>query len=445
MTDQRELDRLLGAFFVEGTDELADRVVDAALDQIGHTRQRRAVRMPWRLSTPKMLIRVAAVAVIVVLAVSGALYLIGPGRPAVAGPSPTPGASSSLSEPASPSVRPPSPSVRPPSPSIRLPSPSVRLPTWTATGNMITARADHTATLLPDGKVLVAGGNDFVGSNFVGFLPASAELYDPSSGSWTATGTMVTPRTGHTATLLPDGKVLVAGGAGGSGSDGGWATSAELYDPSGGSWTATGTMVSPRQWHTATLLPDGKVLVAGGWGGVLGLPLASAELYDPSSGSWTATGNMITARADHTATLLPDGKVLVAGGDKQASPTAMVVAAAELYDPSSGSWTATGSMGMARRGHTATLLPDGKVLVAGGSIISSATGALAAAELYDPSSGSWTATGSMGSARGGHTATLLPDGKVLVAGGWGSRPISFELANTATAAAELYDPGSGTR
>ena len=284
MTDQRELDRLLGAFFVEGTDELADRVVDAALDQIGHTRQRRAVRMPWRLSTPKMLIRVAAVAVIVVLAVSGALYLIGPGRPAVAGPSPTPGASSSLSEPASPSVR-------PPSPSIRLPSPSVRLPTWTATGNMITARADHTATLLPDGKVLVAGGNDFVGSNFVGFLPASAELYDPSSGSWTATGTMVTPRTGHTATLLPDGKVLVAGGAGGSGSDGGWATSAELYDPSGGSWTATGTMVSPRQWHTATLLPDGKVLVAGGWGSrpisfeLANTATAAAELYDPGSGT----------------------------------------------------------------------------------------------------------------------------------------------------------------
>ena len=412
---------------------------------------------------------------------------------AVASPSPTTGALPSPTPSSSTQV------TATPTPTPTPASPSVTPPAWTATGNMITPRAEHTATLLPDGKVLVAGGNDFVGSNFVGFLPASAELYDPASGSWTATGTMITPRTGHTATLLPDGKVLVAGGVGGSGSDGGWAAAAELYDPSSGSWTATGTMVSPRHWHTATLLPDGKVLVAGGRGGARGLLLASAELYDPStgswtatgsmgrvrgdhtatllpdgkvlvaggvgsssagvdypatasaelydpaSGSWTATGSMVSPRAEHTATLLPDGEVLVAGGDKQLSPTAMVVASAELYDPSTGSWTATGSMGRARVGHTATLLPDGKVLVAGGTRIPEATGALAAAELYDPSSGSWTATGSMGRARTGHTATLLPVGKVLVAGGWDSSAISFELANTATAAAELYDPGSGTR
>jgi uncharacterized delta-60 repeat protein len=303
---------------------------------------------------------------------------------------------------------------------------------WTATGKMPTPRQFHTATLLPDGKVLVAGGtgsNNTTGSNSA---LASAELYDPSNGSWTATGSMVTPRMFHTATLLPDGKVLVAGGTGNN-VTGKPLASAELYDPKSGSWTATGSMPTPRMFHTATLLRDGKVLVAGGSGNnsaSLKPPLASAALYDPGNGSWTATGNMVTPRFDFTATLLPDGKVLVAGG----LHSGVQAAAAELYDPGNGSWSATGSMVTPRADQTATLLPDGKVLVAGGS---GSNGALASAERYDPGSGSWTAAGSMVTPRQSHTATLLPDGKVLVAGGFG--------AEAPVVTAELYDPGSATR
>ena len=389
-----------------------------------------------------MLTRLAAAAVIGVLAVGGTLYLVQRGQPAVGGPSPTPGVSSSPSQPA---VGSPSPTPAVSSSPSQPASPSAGAPAWTATGGMIEDRFQDTATLLPDGRVLVAGGT--VGTG----LLASAELYDPGSGSWTATGKMPTPRQGHTATLLPDGKVLVAGGTGSNnvtGSNSALA-SAELYDPRSGSWTATGNMVTPRMFQTATLLPDGKVLVAGGTvsnsvdtaGGTVSNsvdtgggkpPLASAELYDPKSGSWTATGKMPTPRQGHTATLLPDGKVLVAGGlGSNSASLKPPLASAALYDPGSGSWTATGNMVTPRTDFTATLLPDGKVLVAGGLH----SGVLAAAaELYDPGNGSWTATASMVTPRADFTATLLPDGKVLVAGGSGS--------NGPLASAELYDPGS---
>ncbi|TFG86222.1 MAG: kelch-like protein, partial [Gemmatimonadales bacterium] len=181
--------------------------------------------------------------------------------------------------------------------------------TWTATGNMIEARAFPTATLLPDGRVLVAGGSLGLGGL------ASAELYDPGSGSWTATGNMIEGRGFHTATLLPDGTVLVAGGIG--------LSTAELYDPGSGSWTATGNMIEARAFYAATRLPDGKVLVAGGRNSG-----TSAELYDPGSGTWTVTASMIEARSGHTATLLSDVRVLVAGGEALGS--------AEVYEPGSG-------------------------------------------------------------------------------------------------------------
>jgi N-acetylneuraminic acid mutarotase len=307
---------------------------------------------------------------------------------------------------------------------------------WTATGSMIAARGSHTATLLPDGRVLVAGGN----SDGEPYTLASAELYDPTSGSWTATASMIEARGGHTATLLPDGKVLVAGGvAAGIGEDIPPAlASAELYDPVSSTWTATASMPEARSAHTATPLLDGRVLVAGGQGTAGSALLESAELYDPGSGSWSATGGMIDDRLGHTATLLPDGRVLVAGGVSLSFEIG-ALASAELYVPVSGTWTATASMPEARSGsatplpssHTATLLPDGGVLVAGG--YTGGGGALASAELYDPRSGSWTTTARMIEARGGYTATLLPDGKVLVAGGGG-----------APGSAELYDPGSGT-
>jgi uncharacterized delta-60 repeat protein len=284
-------------------------------------------------------------------------------------------------------------------------------PGWTATGALSIGREDHTATLLSDGKVLVAGGmgsrSGGSGSDYL----SSAELYDPATGRWTATNSLNKPRINHTATLLPNGKVLVAGGYN---SGTGHLSSAELYDPATGRWTATGSLITARSYHTATLLPNGKVLVAGGY-----RPdsLSSAELYDPATGSWTATGSLIAARVWHTATLLPNGKVLVAGG---------YMSSAELYDPASGSWTATGSLIAARVWHTATLLPNGKVLVAGGADISSA-------ELYDPATGTWTAAGAMRNERASHTATLLPIGKVLVAGGGGGDLLS---------SAELYDPAT---
>jgi hypothetical protein len=259
--------------------------------------------------------------------------------------------------------------------------------TWTATGSMNQGRFYQTATLLPDGKVLVAGGH---GSG--GHL-SSAELYDPLTGSWTATGSMNEGREFHTATLLLNGRVLVVGGegiVGVSGIDGSLA-SAELYDPRSGSWTATGSMTEARLGYVpATLLSDGRVLVAGGdsstqvvqpdtgGAGPDPLTLAAAELYDPRSGSWTATGSMTEARRDHTVTLLPNGAVLVAGGYR--IDTRSLVASAELYDPASGTWTPTASMIVARSGHTAIVLADGRVLVAGGGYSS--------AELYDPGSGS---------------------------------------------------------
>ncbi len=299
--------------------------------------------------------------------------------------------------------------------SAELYDPSTRR--WAATGNMITSRASHTATLLPNGKVLVAGGYDHINA-ITGFdIVASAELYDPSTGRWTATGSMVTPHWGHTATLLDDGKVLVAGGELGNR----MLASAELYDPSTGAWTATGNMVTPRSFHTAALLPDGKVLVAGG--GLGSRALASAELYDPSTGRWSATGNMVTPRTGHTATLLPDGMVLVAGGDGIDSAGA----SAELYDASTGKWNSTGGLVASTAAQPATLLLDGTVLV-----VSDA----GTASLYHPDTGSWTAPG-ITVTRHDDTATLLPDGAVLVAGGWG-RPGDGQ----ALASAELYNPGT---
>ncbi|HEX8441022.1 Kelch repeat-containing protein, partial [Archangium sp.] len=281
---------------------------------------------------------------------------------------------------------------------------------WVRTGSPIWPRVvGHTATLLPSGKVLVAAGVHMG----MGALDTS-ELYDPATGTWAPPSQMAVRRMEHTATLLSSGKVLVAGGqvASGDSSDPG-SLSAELYDPATDTWTATGSMLSPHRYHTATRLPSGKVLVAGGDGN-------TAELYDPATGTWTVTGAMNTSRQYHTATLLPSGKVLVAGGT---TSTGASPATEELYDPATGTWTPTGAMASTHSSHTATLLPSGKVLVAGGDTPN--------AELYDPATGTWTPTGAMGASRSGHTATLLQTGKVVVVG--------TQSNNT-----ELYDPASGT-
>jgi N-acetylneuraminic acid mutarotase len=288
---------------------------------------------------------------------------------------------------------------------------------WTATGDLTSRREDHTATLLADGRVLVAGGGKGSDDNdHRGGAGRSAELYDPATGNWTAAGDLTSRREDHTATLLADGRVLVAGG--GKGSDdndhrGGAGRSAELYDPATGNWMATGDLNSRREDHTATLLADGRVLVAGGGKGGAG---RSAELFDPATGNWTVTGDLTSRREDHTATLLPNGRVLVAGGKGADDKDDTAGRSAELYDPATGNWTATGNLHTRREDHTATLLPDGRVLVVGGK------GAAAgrSAELFDPATGNWTAAGDLNSRREGHTATLLPNGQVLVAGGKGA-------------------------
>lgn len=291
---------------------------------------------------------------------------------------------------------------------------------------MIEARTGHTATQLLDGRVLVAGGVGTQTSEFFANILASAELYDPSSGTWTATGPLLDIRNGHTATLLPDGKVLVFGGGSSSDGDGGPLASAELYDPSTGAWTATGSSIGAGPGRAAILLGNGKVLVVGGSDSNFE-PVTLAELYDPATGSWSATGSMIEARSSLTVTLLLDGTVMVAGGGP----------AVELYDPGTGQWTTTGALHDIRVGHTATLLRDGRVLVAGSM---NGTGASSSTEIYDPSSGQWTATGEMLEARLYHTAIVLPDGRVLVVGGVDSVIDGGQVS----VSAELYDPVTGS-
>jgi hypothetical protein len=226
--------------------------------------------------------------------------------------------------------------------------------------------------------------------------------------------------------LLLNGKVLVAGGDGTSSVQ----ASAELYDPISGTWTLTGSMNSVRELHTATLLSNGKVLVAGGDRGVT--PLASAEIYDPATGKWTTTGVLNTARNQHTATLLPNGNVLVAGG-----MGGQILSSAEFYNPITGHWTVTGTMNTNRSAHTMTLLSNGKVLVTGG--LGNSVNYISSSELYDPASGIWTLTGSMNSGRNSHTATLLPSGKVMVAGGQ-SAPFSSELYDVGLGYSNSWQP-----
>ena len=284
--------------------------------------------------------------------------------------------------------------------------------TWTETGPLGTERTSHTATLLPSGKVLVAGGGN--GTSTAAYSIASVEIYNPGEGNWTPTNPLHTARMGHTATLLPDGNVLVAGGNSMlvSGPNVVGTQSAEIYDPTTKTWTVTTPLNSGRSYHTATLLPNGHVLVVGGYTDD-NVPLNSAEIYDPSKKTWTQTGVLGTARSFHTATLLPNGKVLVVGGGRPAG-----LSSTELYDPIQGTWSPAGSLMTGRNRHTATLLPGGKVLFTGGNGAST-TVYLASAELYDAATNKVTGIASLNNARRFHTATLLPHGRVLVAGGRG--------------------------
>jgi hypothetical protein len=303
-----------------------------------------------------------------------------------------------------------------------------RAGTFSLTGEIDPARQYHTATLLPDGKVLVAGG---YGSGGVGWL-IDCQLYDPQKGEFGLTGRLTTRRDAHTATLLPSGKVLVAGGE--EVNEGGFSVllaSAELYDPSSGLFSSTGSMITGRELHTATLLSNGKVLIAGGED-AKGYAVTRSELYDPGIGSFTPTGSLSVGRYGHTATALANGEVLIAGGERiDEDGFDIALSSAELYNPSTGRFTPTGSMRAARKHHTATLLRDGRVLVAGGE--DNNGHALESAEVYNPGSGTFQTVGRMMAPHDSHTATLLGDGRVLIAGG-------FSGASGVTAAAELFDP-----
>lgn len=276
---------------------------------------------------------------------------------------------------------------------------------WAAAAPMAIARSHNSATLLLNGKVLVTGGDQ------AGVPLDSAELYDPATDSWAAAAKMSVARQRHTSTLLANGKVLVVGGGN---------SAAELYDPVSNAWLLAGSLTDSRSDHTATLLPNGKVLVAGGSGSISTTPY-SAELYDPQSNSWSLASSMTYDRYFHTATLLPNGRVLVAGGQSTDR------ASAELYDPALDTWTLASSMNAARQTHAAVLLPSGMVLVSGGEAVVS----LDSIELYDPATNLWTYAGKLAGSRHSHSANLLPDGRVLIAGGfYAVYPSFYNIATT---------------
>lgn len=293
---------------------------------------------------------------------------------------------------------------------------------WNAAAAMASARSGHAAASLTGpaceeapvpqwcGTVLVAGGHP----------QGSAELYDPAANQWSPTGSLGTPRTSATATVLADGRVLVVGGS----SD----ARAELYDPDSGTFSYTEALTSPRfRGHISTLLADGRVLIAGGYDPFV--PSAAAELFEPSTNEFTAVEPMFLRRADLGAVRLSDSRVLITGGHATSG-------AGEIFDPQTEKWSPAASTHVARSGHAPAGLPDGRILVSGGG----ASGAAGSAEYYEAENNRWTPTGSMRFGRRGHTATTLTEpgcaprcGTVLVVGGIGEEQLPV-------AAAEIYDP-----
>lgn len=315
---------------------------------------------------------------------------------------------------------------------------------FTTTGDMLQLRNYHTATLLPNGDVVLIGGGYTGMDDYEWFNPKQAEIYDPVAGTFRTSGSLIEARDSHTATLLPNGKILVAGGGPGD-----WMAfqSAELYDPTTGQFTATGKMAAYRMYHTATLLGNGKVLVAGGTDGWImdrvNYP-EIAELYDPATGTFTPTGTMVQPRSRHTATLLPDGRVLLTGGVLGGWGESL--SSAEVYDPAAGTFTEVRSLSGKRDTHTATLLGDNHVLLAGGQTYTDSTWYQLFyyddAQTYDPATGEFSSLITMNSARSYHTATLLQSGRVLLTGGY-STPANYGMSPFADYTAELYDPAGG--
>lgn len=286
--------------------------------------------------------------------------------------------------------------------------PALLDPTWTATTNtMSTTRAWHAAERLASGKVLLAGGAYMAGAATT--YVASADLYDPTSKTFASTGAMTTARARHASVVLSDGKVLVSGGSNGAG---GLAT-AETYDPVGGTWTATSPMAADRTRHQAVLLSSGKVLVAGG--AAAGVPVSTAELFDPATRSFSATGTMTMPRRDFQMFAIDGGKVLAAMGFANKWPD-VTLTQAEAYEPLTGVWSAAGTSSPDRSLHAGAKLKDGRILVAGGYSVGYSNN-IQNASIFAPSTGTWSTTGSMSTRRQQFTMTTLDNGAVLVAGG----------------------------
>ncbi|WP_024759866.1 Kelch repeat-containing protein [Streptomyces exfoliatus] len=322
---------------------------------------------------------------------------------------------------------------------------------WAATGQLPFAgfwgRPADAAVLLADGRVLLAGGED--GRRHP---TAATAVYDPAAGTWSAVGSMWTPRRLHTVTPLADGRLLAVGGIGHApdGPAAGLAT-AELYDPATGRWTpTTGSLRQARFSHSATRLPDGRVLVAGGATARPGPSphtLRSAELYDPVTGQWTQTRPMTDARFGHPAVPLVDGRVLLVGGVLAVGRGHYgALGYCETYDPATGAWTPTGTLATARKGHQATLLADGGVLVTGGDMRGFRSDDWAfdpysqwLTERFDPARGTWSADTDMPWGRSHHRAVLLRSGQVLVIGGTDDVSLAVGYQN-----ALVYDPAART-
>ena len=357
-----------------------------------------------------------------------------------------------------------------------LPAVSALSSDWHPTSSLPISRFAAGAAVLPSGRVLVVGGDSFVNARF----NPSAEIYDPVTESWTVTtplpnshrfialllktgevlvvgddaaGTVIptgyiynesaatwTPtgppsirRFSSTVTLLPSGKVLMAGGYNGGCCNGRKATykSAEIYNRKSNLWSSTSSMTERRLLHTATLLPSGKVLVVGGAIRDPVTPHSSAEIYNYKKNIWSLAGSMTTSRFAHTATLLPNGKVLVAGGFKGRCTS---VASAEIYDPATDTWMSVAPMRTARGRHAAVLLNSGKVLIVGGQSDNCTNSSMDSAELYDPVSGTWSEAGTLTDKRSQHMAVLLSSNRVLVAGGIGTTGLDISSAEVYVAA-----------
>ena len=290
--------------------------------------------------------------------------------------------------------------------------------TWSAAASMAEKRSSgHRVVLLQDGRVLALGEND----------DASAEIYDPATDQWSAAGVMLQARTWPSATLLEDGRVLVAGGLDATKAGEEQLDSAEIFDPATGEWTETASMAEIHAGHGAVLLPDGKVLVAGRYMG---------ELFDPATETWSGAGTPTRERSlGATADLLNDGRVLITGGRYQQggwSGAIVAVRTAETYNSATGAWEEAASMSEAREEHASVKLSDGRVMVIGER----------ATEIFDPATGEWTEAGNLSTSHGTlSTATLLQDGRVLVVGGMTQEGDSGRALGVAVV--EIYDSAEG--